>query len=534
VQQRLSEPEFYPVNLTDFSGGLQTKFDAGEIKDNESPIMVNAVITAKGALTRRKGVRRLGTDTGTGPAKTLYKFSTSDGTDYLLKAIDTKIKVFNSATGVWDDSEVGLTDGLKWGFVHYEDTVYGGNGTDDDMYSTDPTTAWTATGANPKGNIQLIMGGRRLIATGATLYYTKATDRNDFTTTGGGATNDGGYTTLPGEITAMENFADYDGAGIAMVYCANNKAYSFIITDDADTTAGTNAVFTESKSETTSTNHFATTTVDNDIYGPDLFNQIRSLGYKEYLPNVQTDIVSEAIEDTMDDLTLTNAVSTLFDRQYILSAQTEDSTINDVQVIFLPFYKAWTTYLGVGANSYAIYDDKLTYVSSSDDNAYYFDEESLDDEAGTVTGHAIYFKYATKSLDFGVPLRLKQCQRIRFGGFISETCNLTIKAFYNASPTPAFTWTIKGNNANLLEGELADQSIGSEVWGGAALGGGTSSGLHAFSVDCEASSLVDFEAMQITIENNEAGVDFIINAIKPFVTLKEEDDYPQAKIISPD
>lgn len=529
MQKQIPDPYFQPVNITDFSGGLQTKYDAEELKDNESPDIINGVFVAKGALTRRRGYRVLGTEADSGVPKTLYKLAQSDGNEYLLKAIGTKIKVLES--GVWEDSETDLADGLRWGFVTYEDRVYGGNGTDDDMYSDDPTSGWTTTAGNPKSNIQLIYGGRRLVAVNQTLYYTKTTDQNDFTTVGGGATNDGGYTTFPTQILALHGFVDYNNEDVVIVYGANNQTYILSI-DDSNTTIGTIAAFKSLKSGMTSIKHFATVTVDNDIYGIDDFNQIRSLGYRELLPNIQTDVVSEAISETMDTVDLTDPVATLFDREYVLSLRSNDTmTLNDIQLIYNPFYKSWTKYLGAGANDYAIWDGKLTFASSFNKHIYYFDPDVLDDDDGT----AIYFRYSTKWFNFGIPLRLKQFKRLRIGGKISETCNLKVKVYFDYATAPAFTWTIAGNKPAILDGELSDSSFGSTAGGGGAFGGGLpADSFRAFHTDLEASSLTDFDVMRVQIENEEAGTDFIINKIKLFVTAQDEDYYPQDRIIRPD
>ncbi len=72
----------HPLNLADFTGGLNLRADAFELKDNESPEMLNVDVDPRGGVRSRRGwVRYNGTAiTGTGNSNKCKGWKTG-GTD---------------------------------------------------------------------------------------------------------------------------------------------------------------------------------------------------------------------------------------------------------------------------------------------------------------------------------------------------------------------------------------------------------------------------------------------------------------------
>ena len=129
-----------PLNLNDFTGGLNLRADAFQLKDNESPEMLNVDVDPRGGVATRKGWGRYNTGVvGAGIApwdpRSLHVWEKSDGTRHVLLAVDDNL--FTASAGVFSQLSDGsgvivgnasphLIDFAEWG-----DTLYlacgGGN-----------------------------------------------------------------------------------------------------------------------------------------------------------------------------------------------------------------------------------------------------------------------------------------------------------------------------------------------------------------------------------------------------------------------
>lgn len=138
---------------------LAQAIDVDDSAGRSVPINMNFVDT--GFLTKDKGSSLFGATEIT-ECHSLFNYEKKDGTSYMLRAKGTKLQKYNTTTSVWDDLSPTYTAGAKFGFVVYNDILYGGNGVES-TFSFDGTTFTDITSA-PKGNIFEIFEDRLFIS----------------------------------------------------------------------------------------------------------------------------------------------------------------------------------------------------------------------------------------------------------------------------------------------------------------------------------------------------------------------------------
>jgi hypothetical protein len=137
------------INISDFSGGLNTRDGSGNIADNEVFESVNCYLDRK-AIVKRNGFTRYNDSTrvdadtvGTG----IFNATFTAGDQVIATAGDNIAK---KGTNSWSDitGTVTLTAGKLMLFTMVYNNLVGVNGTDTTWYYDGSTTAKTLTGAN--------------------------------------------------------------------------------------------------------------------------------------------------------------------------------------------------------------------------------------------------------------------------------------------------------------------------------------------------------------------------------------------------
>lgn len=500
---------FNPVVLQDFSGGWNPKWavNASQLADNQSPYMNNADYSARFAFTKRRGFVRVGDDNATaGSVKSIYNFRKRDRTEILMKSFGTKMQYLNS--GTWTDitGATSFTADLKFDFEVYKDTVYFCNGTDDFM-------SWTGSGSvttfssNPKGNIFSSAFLRLWVANAAAdravLYYSAPDDFTNFATAGAGNTS------FQYAIRSLIPFFDRDGNEVLQVLLDNGDLFN--VGFDSSGTLFKKRV----RRNVGSLNHRVSRQAEDGNLVLDLFQQVRSVGYKENVPDLRSPSTSVFIDPFLATLDVTNAASVYWNKNFLMSAKSPGSGSNDVTLLFDENYSSWRLYTGFGANHYAVYQNKVTFASSSDLNVYQFNSEAYADDSAP-----IYFEYQTKDFDFDAPLDGKTMRFVKIGGLISAGCVLTVKGYYDADlSNPAFTKTISGNGPYVQRSVV--YPLGSAPYASvpfAGLGGSTSTiPLSPFDVTLSIPSDAPFDTVRLVFTNEQADVDVIVAHVKPYV-----------------
>lgn len=122
---------FDPIELREFTGGINTKVRGNKIADNEMQSILSMDFVAN-SMKRALGYTQFGTEANSGVVgKTLYKHTVLAGVEVLVKTIGTLIKYYDTVDDTWyilTDST--FTTGLRWTFTSFNGYLYGDNGTD--------------------------------------------------------------------------------------------------------------------------------------------------------------------------------------------------------------------------------------------------------------------------------------------------------------------------------------------------------------------------------------------------------------------
>ena len=126
------------IVLTNFAGGLNTRFSSNLIADNESPDLQNVVFNDKGAIQPRQGIAQFGSALSSiisacsGSVHSALKFSRSDGVEIPMVWNQDKWFYYNNYTSDWALLNDGYTPGAKFGGDSYasgniDEYIYVGN-----------------------------------------------------------------------------------------------------------------------------------------------------------------------------------------------------------------------------------------------------------------------------------------------------------------------------------------------------------------------------------------------------------------------
>lgn len=507
--------KYKPLVINDFSGGWNPKWalNATQLLVNQSPYMVNADYAARFALTKRRGVTKVGDSTsGSGGIWSLWKHAKLDGTEYLLRSYSTFVQYL--VAGVWTNLQTGRSANAKYDDVSIGDTTYFGNAVDDFAY-WDGTTLTTSAG-NPKGNVYA-NGFFRLWVAGVTanpqrLYYSQT---NVPATFSGG---DAGTTDFPSVIRALKSFYTRDGQESLQVFLANGDIF-----DVGFDTAG--IYKRRIRLNVGAVNQRCVKQLENYNFTLDVFSNIRGVGYEADRPDIRADSKSAFIEDYLRTLTFTNACAAYKDKTYVLSFRDGSASSNNLQLLYSETYDSWRLYSGIGANGYAVYGGVLHFASATDLNVYKFDSENYSDD-----GVAISFRYDTRDLDLDDPMRFKEARYVKVSGFISAGCELTFKAYKDGDTSnPMVSKTISGDAAYV--NGTASYPWGAMPWASVPFAGfgGTSSTIEVrpFWVAIGLPGGNDpFDKIRFSFENDQKDVDFIITEVKPLLAFQAEEKIP--------
>lgn len=110
-----------PINLTDFTGGLNFRGDAFGLADGESPEMLNVDVDPRGGFVARKGWSRWNSASIATPwdPRTLFVHELSDGTDRVWLANNSRVS--HSTSGAFTVLQAAGTDVVADAVLHGAD-----------------------------------------------------------------------------------------------------------------------------------------------------------------------------------------------------------------------------------------------------------------------------------------------------------------------------------------------------------------------------------------------------------------------------
>ncbi len=129
----MPQAKWFPYDIDDFTLGWDNVSKATTLDRRSFVDIKNFNITRHKGLEKRGGIDKLyATTSGSGKeVKTLYEYKAPNGEDYVLTAIDTKIRAYYEAQ--WNDLKTGLTADKNYSFVTHLGLCFGANGVDDNF-----------------------------------------------------------------------------------------------------------------------------------------------------------------------------------------------------------------------------------------------------------------------------------------------------------------------------------------------------------------------------------------------------------------
>ena len=196
ADDNMSYGKYKEIVLRNFSGGLNTKFDAADLDIHETPDIQNMVFNGRNSIQPRRGSEVfIASAAGDGIANT-HSFKDRKGTEHVMLTSATDVKYLNTYTSAFEDLKGGIfTADQKFGFDYYgsaslDDFTYFCNGIEQmwawhpryhqlsGTHASSATTVYVSTSEALSALGWLSAGS--FVADGEEAYYTGLTN-NTFT-----------------------------------------------------------------------------------------------------------------------------------------------------------------------------------------------------------------------------------------------------------------------------------------------------------------------------------------------------------------
>lgn len=583
-----------PVLVKGFSGGWVTEIISDALDINMSPDLENVDFSASGSVKKTWGYEEIGSDSENAINTRIMVVPDRQGVEFMFKKCGTKIKLWDDVMSRWDTIVASLTNLDVPVFEYFDGTVYfisdvdharsldlikntrltadvtlgattvnvdstaqfGSTGTfylNSALVTYTGKTGTSFTGCSgvvasldnsrvfiestdvggsnqiPKGTITAQFAGRLFVAKNSTIYGSKLNALTDFAVSGSG-TGDAIQKTIESKANALKVFYDDQNNLRLLSFAANNKIYVHDVLDDADLSS-TLMTSSQFKDNVTAINQLSTLVGPNNLYHVDFRNQIRSLG-QTYASKGVNKVYSDSMSKFHETLfklhyNFENSRAIIYGNEYWCICREGDGAINNRLIIFDFEAGNWRLRTGINANDIAIYNGDVVFASASENKIFRFNEELMSDD-----GENIYFKYSTPDLDIE-KLRFERLKRVRVAGFISKGCVSSAKVYSDFGSKLLGSFILLGNDTDITGLNInKDATFGGMVFGDQVIGG-ESAGLDIrfFIADLQLDNCPDIENFRVVFENNQSNVYFEITAIKPFIEEKNQDYWPQSKII---
>ncbi len=118
----MSYTKYKDIVLSDFSKGLNTKFEDNKIAENESPDLQNVIFDGRNSIEIRKGTEQFAqslSTLGTSGFTKTYCMNRSDGVQIPMAFFGTSAVYYNNLTGAWETLRQGFTHNYRFGATYY-------------------------------------------------------------------------------------------------------------------------------------------------------------------------------------------------------------------------------------------------------------------------------------------------------------------------------------------------------------------------------------------------------------------------------
>jgi hypothetical protein len=392
-------------DISDFSGGLNTRDASHKIPPNEAQVLTNFLLEADGSLKKRGGSSKYNSSVieSTKPVHSLYRFYKSAAAfKEMLACCDDGLYKGNDGTGVW--TEIGASALSVTTFCSFEtwgDICYIFNGTVMKQYNG--TTLTDIANSPPAGKLVTFHKDRLFVAGVAAapnrLYYTDTMARGATPVWNTGSNyidikDDDGD-----EITGILSQSDY-----LVIYKKNsiwvlfgNSSTTFVLNKRVDT-IGCNA----SMSLVAHNNiHYF---LDNT--GVHIYN------------GVSATKISGKVDPEIAGIPaayLVNSAATIYNEKLWLAYTSNGETQNTNILVFDLNSGGWSLLSGISVRSFTIWnsrDDAGEFYAGGSTDGFVWQLDTGSDDGGT----DITVDYRSKNFTFGNPVSLKTVDYVHITG----------------------------------------------------------------------------------------------------------------------
>lgn len=460
---------------SDFAGGVNSYLGVRQIKDNESPDMINCDFVGKGGIGNRAGYTEIGT-TDADYNDGVYGLATlHTATDYKLMRFvqkgTTDIKMEHSTDGAtWTLVADTFTKDLNIDTCQAADKVYTGNGTDV-MHEYTTAAGWAHTANGTIGYFPTYYS-RRLWVVDET-YKDRLNFSGQWGAAGGGSELIGGVAGATADKLA--DFSDAtagwisfrygSGAEIVGIKVFKDNLYVFLrdsIYKLAPSTSANTFSITQVTSAVGCVSNRSIIQVEEDIYFA-ADDGVYALGEVANYVSVRTTNKSAKIKGVFDNLSAANKgklCAEYFNFKYHLFYSLY-GTSNDSCIAHDIRYGGWVDWRNMPANDAIVYSDstnkRYLMIGNPTNSEVYKMYYGLTDN-----GTAIQSTFHTKSFDEDLP----DIQKVYFDhtfvfGAIEGTMTVVVR--FNDNEVA----TTKSISQVTPQGGLGRDALGVKVLGGA-------------------------------------------------------------------
>lgn len=439
-------------------GGINVYAPPSQVKDNESPSLLNVMFSGISTVGTRQGYTKLTTTLVNSGHKIqgefVYTTATSKEILYVSNGILYKYNGAGASTSI---SGATFSTTANVNACQLGVRLYFADGVTGLCYYDGSNIVTTGINSAPTKVKQLIKYGNRL--------YCNSDDNRDRVYYGGALGSDGTATNTGDFRSASPAYAGYLGFGLGKIVTAFAKKDTSLYTlfEDAtykiDPVSGTGSSSALDHSNVLISNTFGTRSprsvdnVGNDIGFLD--SQYVFLGEVATYITIRTKTVSGPVKRLFDNLSaasIANVAAIYYDAQELLLISVQiGSTSNDHIIGYSVPYKAWFYWDGIYANSFIDYVDTnnvkhLYFGSDLAGSSYIYELFSGTSDDGV----AINVYYRTKQFDLGkfsVSKRFKYWNAL-FGGVYGTT---TVNFYVDGSLNDTISFA-SGNNTLTSDG----------------------------------------------------------------------------------
>lgn len=402
-----------------------------------------------------------------------FKASSSGSPRFLYCNVGTNLFQYDETSTYWTLVKPSLTENKRFGFMAYKNICYFGNGSDNNFDITTTGTITEHTGANTYKTPYMLNANDVGYALGdpsvpSSLVYTGATPAN--------------FRTFPNVLVLDEDDSSGKGTGLtnlgAIVIAAKEKK---IYKVNIATPSREQLDYSDGVAS-----HRSFMRTENEVF---MMNGggIYTLSQREATTgSLRADALTDDIQALIDLCRNKSTVCSFYAQRFsnaYVAIDTNDDDKPDTCIVYSILTRKFTTYSGVNANEFVLYEDSSGVEHLLFANA--LGGQCMEMESGTNdNGVSIASEVDTKAFDFDQPSLLKTFEHIDVNGFINEGGKLEITAIIDDEyETPVAT--VDGSNYVTASGAsytLGTSPLGTTTLGGAVAPSGTSITLYPFKI----------------------------------------------------